>query len=216
MLSVVHLPIEGEARLIKFIQCTVVMTFMSFISACASMVDSMDKAIGIGQVSVEQETLDDSTTVRLSPAFLTDDVSDYGLNSYKLGARWNSQSPDTVYLEPNYDSQAGGNAYTRFEGITVRLDGHSERFDSVGRTNLSSSDYNSVSNTIYTESTGLVPVPLNVVEQMVSVEDVRLRIHSSDGYEDSIFSLARADSGQGLALKYFQNFLSAVKQQSEK
>lgn len=197
-------------RLLKLV---FVMWFIAALTGCASMVDSMDKAIGIGQVSVKKEVLDDSTTVKLSPAFLTDDITDYGLNSYKLGARWNSQTPEIIYLQPNYDSQTGGNAYTSFDGITIRINGNARRFDRVGRTNLSSSSYNTVTNTIYTESSGLVPVPFDTVKDMVNAEDVRLRIHSIDGYEDSVFSATRTTSGQGLARNYFRNFLAEVEKQ---
>ena len=195
----------------KLIKLVIACGFLSILTACASMVDSMDKMIGVGQISVEKEVLDDSTTVKLTPAFLTDDVSDYGLNNYKLGGRWNSQAPETIFFELNYDSQVGGNAYTGFEGITIRINGRSQRFDNVGTTNLSSSSYNTVTNTIYTESSGVVPVPLETVENMVSADDVRLRIHSSDGYEDSIFSADRTTSGQKLARPYFQAFIVEVK-----
>lgn len=204
---------EEDLTLDKPIRLVIAFGLLSMLTACAGMVDSMDKMIGVGQISVEKETLDDSTTVKVTPAFLTDDVSDHGMNSYKLGGRWNSQAPNTIFLEPNFESQVGGNTYTGFDGITVRINGNAQRFDRVGRTNLSSSDYNTVSNTIYTESSGVVPVPLSTVENMLNSDDVRLRIHSSDGYEDSIFSADRADNGQKLARPYFQDFLAEIEKQ---
>lgn len=191
-------------RILGFSAC------LSTITACAGMADSVDTLVGVGQISVTQEALDDSTSVKLAAAWLTDDVKDHGLNSYKLGGRWNSQAPGTVFLEIKYESQVGGNAYVSFSGLTIRIDGESQNFDSLGTTDFSSGAYNDLTNTIYTESSGIVPVPLEIVEKMVSASDVRLRLNSSDGYEDSIFSFDRTPSGQKLARPYFQDFLVEI------
>jgi len=205
---------KGKGVLFGKIKIVLTFGLITLLSGCASVVDSMDVVTSIGQISVEKEVLNDSTTVRMTPAWLADGTEEYGLNAYKLGARWNSESPGTIILEPSYDSQVGGGSYTSFDGITIKVNGDSQRFDKLGRTQLSSSDYNTISNTIYTESTGYVPVPIQLVERMVEGEDVRLRVHSLDGYEDSIFSMDRALGGQGLARKYLRDFLNAVDRQS--
>jgi hypothetical protein len=53
-------------------------------------------------------------------------------------------------------------------------------------------------------------IPLTVLEKMVSANDCRVRIHTSKGYEDAIFSIERADSGQSTALYSIKKFLEKV------
>ena len=184
-------------------------------SGCASTADMFDSMAGIGTISEKTATFDGSTILTLSPTFLTDNEGDIALNQYKLGARWTSSAPDYVALVMNYDSQVGGNAYTTFDGLSIRIHDETLRFDTDDPTHLSSSSYNSVTNTIYTESESTVLVPRSLIEEMVKAEDVRIRIHSSDGYEDALFNLERSSAGQGLAVVYFRKFLVRINQVGE-
>ena len=78
---------KGKGVLFGKIKIVLTFGLITLLSGCASVVDSMDVVTGIGQISVEKEVLNDSTTVRMTPAWLADGTEEYGLNAYKLGAR---------------------------------------------------------------------------------------------------------------------------------
>lgn len=179
------------------------------ISGCASMADSMSQMAGVGVISEKKSTFDGAYVIELSPAWLYDPQGGFG-NNYKLGARWTDAVPESVAIILNFSSSAGGNAYTSFSGIDINIDGAKYSFDTTTTTTLSGSDYNTVSNTIYTESENTVVIPLALLKQMTAATDCRLRIHSSDGYEDALFHLERMPGGQGLAKPRFVEFLNKV------
>ena len=46
---------------------------------------------------------------------------------------------------------------------------------------------------------------------MVSANDCRIRIYTSQGYEDAVFSITRSSSGQGTAILSIREFIATVK-----
>lgn len=184
------------------------------ISGCASMVDSMDKAAGLGVVKQETSSFDNATIVSASPTFLH--AKDSWGSSVKLGARWSSAAPGVVALVLAYDSDisAPSRAYLGLTGIDINVDGDISSHKASGSTALDSSDYNTVSKTIYTSSKNAVMIPYALLERMVAAKDCRVRIHTSKGYEDAEFSIERTRGGQGtaiLAIKEMMAKVSAVK-----
>lgn len=191
----------------------------ALVSGCAGMADSMTQLAGIGVVEEEKSTFDGATIVKMSPAFLYREGSGLGdgVNT-KLGARWTSKAPDHVALILSYGSSvsSGGATYVNFSGMDVNIDGAISEYKTGGLTSHDSSGYNPVSRTIYTESQNTVVIPLSTLQKMMTAKDVRLRIHTSRGYEDAQFSIERSSGGQSTAIFHLREFMSRVQLQRSK
>ncbi|GLS27719.1 hypothetical protein [Marinibactrum halimedae] len=194
-----------------FFRVSFYMCLAGVLISCAGMADSMSKLSGLGVVSKEKSTFDGATLIKVSPTFLYDPESTWG-NQVKLGARWSSKAPEYVALVLSYSSDVASakSAYLSLTGIDINTDGNIESFKSGKSTNLDSGGYNTVSKTIYTESTNSVVVPYSLLQQMVSAEDCRVRIHTSKGYEEAIFSKERIPGGQGTAILSIREFIAEI------
>lgn len=181
------------------------------LSGCAGLADSMNKMAGLGVVKEETSTFDGAKIISVSPNWLYESKETWSANSVKLGARWSSASPDYVALVLSYDSStSSGSTYLGLSGIDINIDGNKSSYKANKSTTLDSGSYNTVSNTIYTNSKNTIVIPLSVLNSMVNSNDCRIRIHTSKGYEDAIFSVERSDSGQGTALLSIKEFLKRV------
>lgn len=179
-------------------------------AGCAGVADGMSALAGLGVVSEEKATFDGATIVKASPAFLYSGDAWAGV-PVQLGARWNDKSPQWVELVLAYRSDvARGTAYLSFQGLGINVDGQISHHDVVGPTMHDSSSYNTVSRTIYTQSTNSVPIPLSLFRKMLAAKDCRLRISTSRGYVDSQFSAERIPGGQPTALLSLREFLARV------
>lgn len=180
------------------------------LAGCASVTDVMSKAAGLGVVSVEHSTFDNATVVSVTPTFLYNPAR-WG-NQIKLGARWSSALPNNVVLVFAYDSNilSASTAYLGITGVDINIDGAIRTYSTSQPTSMNSSAYNSISKTIYTSSSNAVVIPYEMLQQMVSAKDCRLRIHTTDGYEDSQFSIERIPGGQGTALLAIKQFMARV------
>lgn len=172
----------------------------------------MDKAAGLGVITVDESTFDGEKTISVSPTWLASDEKSWGANSVKLGARWSSNAPEFVALIMQYSSNTSGysDTYLGLESKDINLEGEITSFEASRPTDLDNSAYNSASRTIYTSSTNTVVLPMNLLQKMVSSSDCRIRIHTSEGYEDSIFSLERTGGGARTALLAIQEFLQTI------
>lgn len=180
------------------------------LAGCAGMADTASKIAGLGVVSKQRSTFDDSTIVQVTPTWLYAKGS-WG-NRVKLGARWSSASPDVAALVLSYDSSTSGAGpmYVGLSGIDVNIDGAITSYSANSSTDLGSSNYNTVSKTIYTQSSNAVVIPYSILQSMVSAKDCRLRIHTSKGYEDAEFSIERIPGGQGTAILSIREFIAEV------
>ena len=183
---------------------------ISALCGCATMADTMSKAAGMGVVRQTHSTFDDATVITASPTVMWAKGS-WG-NQIKMGARWSSANPDDVALLLAYDSSitSASSAYLGLHGIDINVDGKITSFSAATPTQLDSSSYNTVSNTIYTDSTNAVVIPYALLERMVASNDCRLRIHTSKGYEDAQFSLERIPGGQGTAILPIKEMMQKV------
>ena len=180
-------------------------------AGCAGTVKVLDHMGGVGVIKEEVQTFDNSTSITLSPAHLSKPGGGITPNAFRLGARWSSEHPDSVTLVALYSSLSNaGMAFTNFQELDVRIADETESFKSAGFTNHKTGQYNTVSRSIDSRSEGLFVVPLSLVREMVNAEDVRLRIATGDGYEDSVFSMRANGAGQVLAIQYFEDFLKRV------
>lgn len=186
------------------------------ISGCAPMADSLSKMTGLGTIDTKVSTFDGSTIVEMSPTFLYND----GMlgNQIKLGASWNTKSPDTValILAHNSDVRYSNTAYLNLTGIDINIDGSITSHNTVSSTIHDSTTYNTVSRTIYTESSNAVTIPYSMLIAMINAKDCRLRIHGSKGYEDSKFSVERIPGGQGTAIISMREFIVRVDAMKDK
>lgn len=180
------------------------------LSGCATVTDAMSAASGMGVISEQHNAFDDSTTVSVSAMPLWARGS-WG-NRVRLGALWTSRSPDLVALQMSYgsDVRSAGNAYASLTGMDINVDGDITHWRAGTSTNLDSSQYNTVSKTIYTSSRNAVVIPYSLLQRMVTAKDCRLRIHVDGTYEDSQFSIARIPGGQATALVSIRKFMAKV------
>lgn len=180
------------------------------VSSCASMVDGMSKFAGLGVVKQETSAFDNATVITASPAFLY--AKGHGGNDVRLGARWSSATPDLVALVLAYNSNiaASGSAYTGLTGIDINIDGDVSSHRLGTPTAFNNSSYNTVSKTIYTSSTNAAVIPYALLKRMVAAQDCRIRIHTSQGYEDSQFSVPRIPGGQPTAILSIKELMAKV------
>jgi hypothetical protein len=178
---------------------------------CAGIDDVMSKASNLGVVSTEKSNFDNATRVTVTPTYLWGEDA-HLLNDFKLGARWSSSTPKTVQLIISYDSSASSSrSYVSFKGMEIKVDGKVHTFVTTGTTQLDNSGYNDISKTVYTQSRNTVTIPYPLFEEMMKAKECRLRIHSSRGFEDSLFTLPRNSMGSRLAFSAMEEFQATVK-----
>ncbi|CQR19868.1 TPA: hypothetical protein ACJGPK_004783 [Salmonella enterica subsp. enterica serovar Weltevreden] len=177
------------------------------ISGCTAM----DKLAGMGVVSQQTSTFDNSTVIEVSPNSLYDPNSTWG-TPLQLGAIWSSAYPDEAGLILSYNSNvsSGNAAYLGLTGIDINVDGKISSYKAQQQTNLSSSSYNSVSKTIYTSSKNTIVIPYKLLESMVSAKNCRIRIHTSQGNQDIDFSAQSIPGGKATAIVSIKEFLAKV------
>ncbi len=179
----------------------------SMLAGCAGM----DKLAGMGVVTQETSTFDNSTLIEVSPNSLYDPASTWG-TPLQLGARWSSATPDLVALVLSYKTNvsSGAPGYVNFTDLSINIDGAISSYTTGRPTNLSSSDYNTVSKTIYTSSENAVLIPYSVLERMVSANTCRLRIHTIQGYQDVDFAAEHIPGGKATAKLSIKEFMAKV------
>lgn len=189
---------------------------MSALIGCAGMVDSMNKSAGIGVVSVQNATYDGTMIIKVTPNWLYKTQDEW--NQIKLGARWVSTSPDHIALILEYNSSVSKSSatYLGIKRIDINIDGNKSTYKATQQTSLDSDAYNTVSKTIYTTSTNYIVIPLLTLKAMANSTNCRLRIHTTKGYEDSVFSIERTSEGYGTTLVSIREFLAAIDNESKK
>lgn len=181
------------------------------ISGCAGMADAGSAMAGIGKVTAEKSSFDDATIVRMAPAFLYDPEAGWAGVSIKLGGYWTSAHPEHVSLILAYDSDTRtGATYRSLRGMDISINGTVTKFAAGRPTSYDYGSYNSVSNTIYTQSSNAVVIPYALFEQMMTAKDVRLRISTGAGFVDAVFSTERIPGGQATAKLAFRKFVEKI------
>jgi len=185
----------------KKILITAVMLYMS--TGCVS---TLDKIAGVGQVNTEISEFSGEKLVELSQSH---NYSSSGGVNTQFGAKWASGNPDAVSLKLIYNSDSSsGDSFTSYEKISVSINGEITDFD-AGRTYRNRSDYNEITKVIYTTSTAYVAMPLDYLKSMVNADDCKIRIYSSDGYEDISFNIEKIGSTEYSKLK-LKKFIEEV------
>lgn len=178
---------------------------------CTGMADFGAVFADMGVVRSRVDTFDGATVITVSP----NNTDSPGAWTYSIGVggRWTSNAPHLVAVVLEYSSSsAGSNSYTNISGMDVMIDGEKFEYRANGPTDHSNSGYNTVTKMIYTESENRVVVPLDIIKQMISANDCRLRIYTSDGYQDSIFSVDRLAGGAPSARMSFRDFVAKIEE----
>ena len=165
-------------------QITIITSIL--LTSCAGM----HKAItGQGELTNTVSGFDDARFISVAPSMLVPIDSGLYSTSTFLGASWSSKYPNLIQLDLLHKSSIDfGNAYTNFKMISVNIEGEVTDFKTTGLTDHISSGYNSVSRDIYTESNGAITMTYSYFSKMLQSHDCKIRIHTSDGYEDAYFS----------------------------
>ncbi|MFW8589852.1 hypothetical protein ACOI22_03520 [Glaciecola sp. 2405UD65-10] len=153
-------------------------------------VSTMNKLADIGVVRVTESAFDKSTEVTISKThnFSGDD---YNTPSTQFSGYWTESDKNHFKLILEMHGSSGTRAYTDFKRIDFNFDGDIRSFN-VGPTSLSDDGYNSVAGTIFTQSKAVAYLPIEVLDKMMNDPDVRIRVYTSDGYEDIIYHVGNS------------------------
>lgn len=116
----------------------------------------------------------------------------------------------TLILGTISDTNGFDPVYLGLRGIDINIDGEITSYSARNLTDLNSSAYNSVTQSITTESKNRVVIPFAVLEEMVYANDCRIRIYTSKGYEDARFSLEQTKTGASTAIVAIQQFMARI------
>lgn len=201
---------EMKKKTINLLGALLITASLVAFAGCAGMADAASAVAGLGRISEKTSTYDGKRIVTVSPAPLYDPQSWLGVPFF-LGAQWNEAHPDFVGMILQYRSSSSSSViYVSFHGLEVNVNGKEYKFDSGGNTNHSHGTYNTVTRTIYTESSSVIPIPLELLKEMLESERCTIRISSSEGYADALFSQERIPGGQGTAKYYIKSMLERI------
>lgn len=178
------------------------------VSGCAAQ---MDAFAGLGVINEEVSTFDNKRVVSVSPTWVANDGS-LGVASTKIGAIWNESNPNDVLIVLKHDGSTAysTDVYKSYDSLGVNIDGEIRTFKVSGSTEHTSSNYNTVSRSIYTESTATVNMPLDYLRKMVTGNTVTVRFNSTHRYEDGIFSKETGTMDQQMAKARIIEFLEQI------
>ena len=174
---------------------------LSVASGCA-----VSELAGIGSIKTEVSQFDNSKQITLGPAFLTGGSI---MNSppVKLGAHFNSNEPDSVWLVAKYDGM--GPSYVNIHELSVKIGEKVKTFKSGGLTEHESGGYNSLTKSIPTSSSNSFKVPVSYLKEMIAAKDCRLRIGTGKGDITALFHIEKS-TGQMWAKGYLKRFLAKI------
>jgi hypothetical protein len=179
------------------------------LTGCASMTDMMDSAAGMGKLSVDSNSFDNSTVISLTPDTLYNPDGGFSSIDTRIGAAWSSDTPSVVSIVLNDKSNSGGGGYTSFSRISIKIGDEIKEYD-TGRTNLSNDGYNRVLRTIFTSSTASVTLPIEDFKAILSAKSCQLKISRAEGYEVASCSKDRIPGGKKTAILGFRKMLFEI------
>nr|WP_136252852.1 hypothetical protein [Ningiella ruwaisensis] len=161
------------------------------------------------QIKEEIDTFTNQVRVDFTKCWVAAGESVWDMPIHKFGFTWYEAHPERIRVNLTYDSTVDAGGYTNFESLLINIDGNIKERVEFGRTILGDSGYNSVSNTIYTDSSAGAFIDIETFEQMLRSDDVRLRVNTSDGYSDYVFHIS--ELGMTKYAKYdLPNYLMTI------
>jgi hypothetical protein len=158
-----------------------------FLTGCAAV---MNQLSGRGVVSVQKSAIDESEVVTVSGNNV---VGNAGMSSFDgalLGARWESITPETVYIDVSYTSSANDEPIViEFDELRVNLDGTVSSFRPL--------------------APGRINMPLAYLESMLRAGSCNLQLVRGSKVTDGDFAIA-FDAGKPMAKASLQRFYDRV------
>ena len=177
--------------------------------SCSGTYEAMNHAAGLGVIKTKKSTFDGDNTISMTPSILY--RKEIFGESFQMGATWSASSPNVVGLHIVHNSSTRyGRSYLSIRGLDINIDGNITRHNTQGATSFDSSGYNTISKTIYTTSHNTIIISLSKLERMLTANDCRLRIRTSQGSHDRIFSKER-NGGAPLAKYDLKKFVAQIK-----
>lgn len=175
-----------------------VLSILAFcvLTACTA---TMNQLAGIGQLTESKSSFDNATVITLTPAWLYNQ-DQQRLNSITLGAEWNSKVPNHVILILESQGIVG------LTEISVNIDGTIIKIDANRSTDFDIRTRKGVPS----KSSNRIAVKSELVEQMMAAKDCRIRINTTQGYEDSHFHILHGNTSDTAKVE-FAKFLEKVK-----
>ena len=168
---------------------TLLIMIASFLLAgCAAMVNQFS---GLGVISDQKSRIDDSEVVEVSGNHV---VGNGGMSSFDgamLGGRWESISPEIVYIAVTYSSSANAEPIiVDFDEFRVNVNGSISSFKPVGPARIS--------------------MPLAYLESMLVAEECKLQLIRGPNVTEGDFAIA-SDAGKPTAKVSLQRFYDKVR-----
>lgn len=174
-----------------------ILASVALISGCQSIADS---ASGLGTIDTQISSFDDSKIITLSPDALYHEDAPWTGVSTKLGAVWISVEPEFITLTLKDESNiSSSNSYKLFKSISVKTENGITPLN-INGTTFSDDGYNSVTQTIHTQSTSTVRLELADLESYLNSETCVFKITRSDGYELADCKVDRIPGGKKTAI----------------
>ena len=174
-----------------------------FLAGCTG--DGMNEMMGIGAVNTSKSTFDNSTVINMTPALLAVNGS---TQPTQLGAMWSSALPGKVMLILSRDGMFSSDKFANISGLEVNVGGKVSRF--AAPLSTSHKVGTATLGMIPTKSVNAVSIPLSLAKQMTTAPDVRLRVITDAGNEESIFSDAKGAGGGSTAVVPMRKFLAQI------
>ena len=170
------------------------------------MTDMMDSAAGMGKLTKESNKFDNSKLIALSPDKLYNPEGGFSSVDTELGAIWSSSTPNYVTIVLNDE---GSSSYTRFSSLSINIDGSIKEYQ-TGSTKFDNDGYNQVVNSIFTNSTARISIPLSEFRGMLASNNCLLKISRSEGYEVASCTKDRIPGGKKTAILGFRKLLTEI------
>ena len=182
------------------------------LAGCAGMSESMQRSVGVGEVSTSTSSFDGKSEVVMQPAWVAD--ADGGMPQFKLGFFWTENVPDTVVV---LASVASLDDYSLIEGLALNLDG--EIIDLQALDALTDLDHDRlirVTCNRYGCNEGMVLrtsekrylAPLSVVRRLAESSNAKVKLSFAKTYTVGNFSAK--SSGNVTAAQSLPDFLQSV------
>jgi len=183
-------------------------TVGSFLCSCSGTYEAMNHAAGLGVIKSKESTFDGSKVISMTPSILY--RKELIGESFQMGATWTESNPNMIGLHIVHNSSTrSARSYLSIQGMDINIDGNITHHKTTSLTSFDNSGYNTVAKTIYTKSHNTVIISLSKLEKMLAANDCRLRIRTSRGSHDRIFSREK-NGGAPLAKYDLKKFIAKI------
>jgi hypothetical protein len=164
-----------------------VMIAALLLAGCAAV---MNQLSGRGVISVQKSALDDSEVVEMSANNVVGNAGMSSFDGAMLGARWESITPEIVYIDVSYTSSANDEPIViEFDELRVNINGTVSSFRPL--------------------APGRISMPLGYLESMLRADACKLQLIRGSKVTEGDFAIA-FDAGKPMAKATLQRFYDRV------